>query len=141
MFCFQNSCHTRQPLLETLMLPQRRLYARISNRNSVESCRLVSCFFITMHPHTYKSRTLRATIRKCGFVELNHPPYSPDLAPSDYFLFIYLKKFLHGRRSPENNAVKEGVTGYFDTQDIFFLREFDLWRRSGLMSYNQGGLQ
>ena len=28
-----------------------------------------------------------ATIRQCGFQQLNHPPYSPDLAPSDYFLF------------------------------------------------------
>jgi hypothetical protein len=23
----------------------------------------------------------------------NHPPYSPDLAPSDFHLFLHLKKF------------------------------------------------
>ena len=46
---------------------------------------------------THKSRTSRAAIRKCGFIELNHPPYSPDLSPSDYFLFTSLKKFLHGQ--------------------------------------------
>ena len=39
-----------------------------------------------------KSSTLRAAIKKYGFVELNHPSYSPDLAPSDYFLFRNLKK-------------------------------------------------
>ena len=65
----------------------------------------------------HKSRTLQAAIRKCGFVELNHPPYSPDLAPSDYFHFGNLKKFLCGRRFPDN-AVNEAVTGYFDTQDV-----------------------
>jgi len=27
-----------------------------------------------------------------------HPPYSPDLAPSDFFLFPKLKKKLKGRR-------------------------------------------
>jgi hypothetical protein len=27
-----------------------------------------------------------------------HPPYSPDLAPSDFFLFVYLKEKL--RRTP-----------------------------------------
>ena len=27
-----------------------------------------------------------SAVRKCDFVKLNHPPYSPDLAPSDYFL-------------------------------------------------------
>ena len=41
----------------------------------------------------YKSRTPRAAIRKRGFVQLNHPPYSPDLDPSDYFLFRNFKKF------------------------------------------------
>ena len=76
-----------------------------------------------MHPHTYKSRTLRATIRKCDFVEVKHPPYSPDLAPSDYFLFRNVKNFLHGGRFPDDNAVKEAVTGYFDTQDVSFFSE------------------
>ena len=44
----------------------------------------------------HKSHTSRTAIRKCGFVELNHPPYSPDLAPSDS-LFRNLKQFLRGR--------------------------------------------
>ena len=52
VFCFWNSCHTRQTLLETPMLPEWWLYARISKRNTLESCRLVSCCFVTMHPHT-----------------------------------------------------------------------------------------
>ncbi|CAH2106402.1 unnamed protein product [Euphydryas editha] len=29
-----------------------------------------------------------AAIKECGFTELNHPPYRPDLAPSDKLLFI-----------------------------------------------------
>ena len=58
----------------------------------------------------HKSRTLRAAIRKCGFVELNHPPYSPDLAPTDYFLFRNLKKMLRRRRFVDDNAVNEVVT-------------------------------
>jgi len=32
-----------------------------------------------------------------GFQCLDHPPYSPDLAPSDYHLFPGLKKKLKGR--------------------------------------------
>lgn len=35
----------------------------------------------------HMSRQSQAAIRECGFQQLNHPPYSPDLAPSDYFLF------------------------------------------------------
>ena len=29
---------------------------------------------------------------------LNHPPYSPDLSPSDFFLFPMLKKMLSGNK-------------------------------------------
>jgi len=32
-----------------------------------------------------------------GFHCLDHPPYSPDLAPSDYHLFPGLKKRLDGQ--------------------------------------------
>ena len=35
----------------------------------------------------HKSRIAQAAIRECKFEQLNHPPYSPDLAPSDYYLF------------------------------------------------------
>ena len=66
-----------------------------------------------------KSRTSRAAIRKSGFLELNLSRYSPDLAPSDYFLFRNLEKFLPGRRFPYDNAVRKSVTGYFDTEDFF----------------------
>ena len=37
----------------------------------------------------HKSRVAQAAIREYmyKFEQLNHPPYSPDLAPSDYYLF------------------------------------------------------
>ena len=34
-----------------------------------------------------KSRFAQAAIHECKFEQFNHPPYSPDLAPSDYYLF------------------------------------------------------
>ena len=34
--------------------------------------------------HVHKSRVAQAAIRECKFEQINHPPYSPDLAPSDY---------------------------------------------------------
>ena len=33
---------------------------------------------------------------------LPHPPYSPDLAPSDYFLFPNMKTWLGGKRFSSN---------------------------------------
>ncbi|UYV61995.1 hypothetical protein LAZ67_1007370 [Cordylochernes scorpioides] len=37
---------------------------------------------------------------------LIHPPYSPDLAPSNYYLFGHLKRFLRGMTSKTDNEVK-----------------------------------
>ena len=35
----------------------------------------------------HKSKVAQAAICECKFEQLNHPPYSPDLAPSDYICF------------------------------------------------------
>lgn len=47
-------------------------------------------------PHT--SATTMEVIRDLGFQLVPHPPYSPDLAPSDYWLFGPLKQHLRGNR-------------------------------------------
>jgi transposase len=41
-------------------------------------------------PHT-ATRT-RALLENFNWGLFDHPPYSPDLAPSDYHLFTYAKK-------------------------------------------------
>ncbi|GBP62425.1 Mariner Mos1 transposase [Eumeta japonica] len=39
----------------------------------------------------HTARVSRQALKDTGFSEIDHPPYSPDLAPSDYFLFSNLK--------------------------------------------------
>ena len=46
--------------------------------------------------HTSKETIM--FLEKKGLTILPHPPYSPDLAPCDFFLFPRLKKTLKGRR-------------------------------------------
>ncbi|KAG8231260.1 hypothetical protein J437_LFUL011114 [Ladona fulva] len=43
-----------------------------------------------------------------------HPPYSPDLAPSDYHLFPKLKEHLGGQRFWTDDEVKEEVTCFLN---------------------------
>ena len=45
----------------------------------------------------------------CGFELLAHPPYSPDVAPSDYNLFPEIKKGLRGKRFQSTDDVKNHV--------------------------------
>ncbi|UYV73968.1 hypothetical protein LAZ67_11001635 [Cordylochernes scorpioides] len=56
-----------------------------------------------------------STIIKLGFEVLEHPAYSPDLAPSDYFLFGLLKKELKGKRFDSDEDVQKVVQDYFHT--------------------------
>ncbi|UYV79929.1 hypothetical protein LAZ67_18001117 [Cordylochernes scorpioides] len=50
-----------------------------------------------------------------GFEVLEHPAYSPDLAPSDYFLFGLLKKELKGKRFDSDEDVQKVVQDFFHT--------------------------
>src|ERR1051325_7851624 len=45
----------------------------------------------------HTSHIAQASLRECKFVQVPHPPYSPDLAPSAFFLFPNLKKHLRGQ--------------------------------------------
>jgi len=52
-------------------------------------------------------------LRNLHYELLEHPPYSPDLAPSDFYLFPKLKHFLAGQRFSSNQEAIAAVEGYF----------------------------
>ena len=60
---------------------------------------LVTKGILFLHDNALAHRTLvtQKKLAYLGFQCLDHPPYSPDLAPSDYHLFPGLKKQLKGR--------------------------------------------
>jgi len=51
---------------------------------------------------------------------MGHPPYSPDLAPSDCHLFLHLKKFLGGKRFDDDNDLKDAVQKWLTWQAAAF---------------------
>ena len=58
-------------------------------------------------PHTVAHTA--ETVQKLKFEIITHPPYSPDLASSDYHLFGTLKEVLSGRRFTSDQEMKEAV--------------------------------
>ena len=57
-----------------------------------------------------------------GFHCLDHPPYSPDLAPSDYYLFLGLKKQLKVRHFSSDFEVIAAAETWLDGKSSeFFL--------------------
>ena len=70
----------------------------------------------------HKSQVAMAAIRDAGFEILDHPPYSPDLAPSDFHLFSKLKESLRGQRFQTDDDVMAAVNEWFQEQtEEFFL--------------------
>ena len=62
----------------------------------------------------HKSRAAQVAIRECKFEQLNHPPYSPDLAPSDHYLFRNLKSHLRGTRFRDKGELKAATEAWFE---------------------------
>ena len=54
---------------------------------------------------------------------LLHPPYSPDLAPSDYFLFSNMKAWLAGKIFSSNEEIIAATNEYFEGFDINYFLE------------------
>jgi len=87
-----------------------------------------SCTTMTLH----RALATQKKLAYLGFQFLDHPPYSPYLAPSDYHLFPGLKKQLKGRHFSSEAEVIAAAETWLDgqTSDFFFL--------SGLQKLEQG---
>ena len=71
----------------------------------------------------HTSHVATATIHDCGFELLSHPPYSPDLAPSDFHLFRHLKESLRGRAFEDDEDVTMAVNEWIEERDENFFLE------------------
>ena len=63
-----------------------------------------------------------AKLSELGYELLPHPLYSPDLAPSDYWLFADLKKILQGKRFGSNEEVIAETEVYFEAKHKSFYK-------------------
>ena len=50
---------------------------------------------------------------KLGWIIIPHPPYSPDLAPTDYHLFRSLFHHLGEKKFDDENDVKMNIVNFF----------------------------
>ena len=78
-------------------------------------------------PHRSKD-TVAELKEKCKG-SLVHPPYSPDLAPSDFFLFGYLKHELEGKViNDENDLLQELETAFKKIKRQKKIEIFEEWK-------------
>ena len=73
-----------------------------NKRNNFLNCRpatgLRGVRLLHDNASSHKAAIVREYLKQEKVVELPYPPYSPDLAPCDFFLFPRLRKHLAGRK-------------------------------------------
>lgn len=75
--------------------------------------------------HDKASAVNRCSIKFHGLKFELHPdsPYSTDLAPSDYALFLYLKNWFAGQRVKSNEEVISAVNGNLEQLNDRFIKK------------------
>jgi histone-lysine N-methyltransferase SETMAR len=83
------------------------LHCRIQQQRKGKWAKKVFLMHDNAHPHS--SKRARAQLDVLGYTVLPHPPYTPDLAPSDYALFDKMKEPLRGKTFTDAYALQEAV--------------------------------
>ena len=85
---------------------------------------MLSAGVFLMHDNAWSHTARRLTylLQEFSWQVFHHPPYAPDLAPSDFHLFLNLKKFMSGQRQHfQNDSEAEmSVTQWFQIQAADF---------------------
>ncbi|CAK9829695.1 Histone-lysine N-methyltransferase SETMAR [Anthophora retusa] len=109
---------TADRYVQQLQRVQEKLHEKrpaLVNRNNV----------ILLHddarPHT--ARVTQEKILELGWSVLPHPPYSPDLAPTDYHLFCSLQNFLNGKTFNSEEQVSQAVENFFQSKPTTSYKE------------------
>ncbi len=71
----------------------------------------VILFHDNTRPHS--AQITQELLKTFNWAIFEHPPYSPDLAPSDFALFPALKQILGGQHFQNAEEVKNYTTQYF----------------------------
>lgn len=110
-----------------------RVYEALSKlRPSILNRRKVILHMDNARPHT--AVLTKSKIKQLRLDILNHPPYSPDISPSDYHLFRSMQNSLNGCKFKTSEEVYSHVTKFFESKSEDFYRSgiFDLkerWQR------------
>ena len=72
-------------------------------------------------PHTAK--LTREKLKELDWEILPRQPYSPDLAPSDYYLFKHLHYFLNDKIYSKRDQLKQDLDDFFASQPVEFFKK------------------
>ena len=82
-----------------------------------------------------KCNIVQAAIRQIGFIELNHPTYSPDIAPTHSHPLSNLNKFLRSKNLSSDDETVTTVEDYLTNlnSEFFFVKAYKVCMTAGSM--------
>jgi histone-lysine N-methyltransferase SETMAR len=92
--------------------------------------------FLLHHDHAWPHCSVQTqdAMRSLKFTAVAHPPYSPDLAPSDFWLFPELKETLKGQHFSSDATVEAAVRKWISSQqETFFMDGINKWLEHQIM--------
>uniref|UniRef100_A0A914CKY9 Mos1 transposase HTH domain-containing protein n=1 Tax=Acrobeloides nanus TaxID=290746 RepID=A0A914CKY9_9BILA len=87
--------------------------------------RRIPVVFLDDNAKPHRSSQNLQKLEDMGWEYLEHPPYTPGLSPSDFYLFRSLEHWLRGKKFRTIEEMRESLTEFFDSKD----RE---WYRRGI---------
>jgi len=75
----------------------------------------------------YKELSIKQFLAQKSITEMEHPPYSPDLALHDFWLFPKIKSALKGQRFQDMKTSKQNVTALTADQGQELQKCFQQW--------------
>ncbi|XP_071448089.1 histone-lysine N-methyltransferase SETMAR-like [Hetaerina americana] len=105
-------CETIRPLLRAIQ----------NKRRGILTSGITVLIHYNARPHSAGAtqRLLEEQFQQDMF---DHPPYSPDLVPSDFHLFPELKKWLGGQRFQTNEELQDNVKTHLNSLAATFYGE------------------
>lgn len=105
------------PLYRTQLM---RLKRAIAEKRPEYSTRHESVIFHDDNAKPHRNPVVKTYVENVGWEPLPHPPYSPDLAPSDYHLFRSMQNALSGIRFTSVDGVKNWLDSFLAAKPAQF---------------------
>jgi hypothetical protein len=75
---------------------------------------------VVLNARPRRAARTRVLLEHFNWELFDHPPYNPDLVPSDYHMFIYRKNWLRSQRFSHNEKLIKGVKAWLSSQAAYF---------------------
>ena len=133
--CIGNSYHRGKQWIKCFTNKFCEDWGRVCDANGRRNGGLVTGSCIT----TTRQRT-KPFLDKNRMDTVPYPPYSPELAPADCFLFLRLNRRLQGHRFEDINVIQRESQKVLDTfKEDYFQRCFQQWQERWNKCINSQG--